>query len=960
MSNVALNTVYEILKETQNELHSEYVMSATLEELFNQNFLQDFKEKYMEQMIQEKHYYARVLFMLYSSEIKKLPFKNPNAFYLDNTQPKIEEIPEKFEIAPKNGTESNFSLLIKKLEINNCLDSIMIDIITFSLIPSLYFMFLEEDSINSFCNMILSLQSYYNNKDITRKLHYKLARSLFISPMFLFFIRRVMHNILQPMFDNPFLNNNDRSKKIIQQQIKSSFSDNICMIPSYIQVFLNQVKDTFNFLKECLFLPIINNPALFLVIDVISESESSLQMKKYSDILNLIFDDQLIQEISQIIVQNKDSENSHFIYENKNNIGKLESGIKIIDSVDLYAFHLIEKYIKNEDYTNNVNNPNADDKNCHDNYNVELDNNGNKIVNLFGALLDTEYKIYKAIPNENNVTNSFEFYNATQIVSDDYWMHFRKLLKDAQPLPFNYKPPDEPATNDSFLEMVNTFLVETGDPATVVDTNISFELFKKNFEIQSNMSKYRNDTNNYFFFTSEKEIRDKMKNLVLKHNEQEISMQQISKLKNGLISIREKREKSMKLLENVFNSRLIDLYLSSDATIKIPTRAYEIVPNPLRHNLQFEEYFAFQSSKAKKFIGNYCKYNFFHRFYKYVTFYSFLNLRPEIRKYDLILMNILNKYDGYDLVKGRAKLNKMFCNINVITNCSTKLKMALQSNTDPLTKSQEISGAFYLIRQIAENNFNLEGQDDMLPLLLYILPIINPFYIVSNLVFLYEFLFYRDDPFIDSSTIRNFSSIIEKILKMSGDYKNFSFMKLCFANSKKIELFVTGNNSELIVTALTVFITSMNNKDESIDGNRIKNEIDEKSGTFYSFSKNVSKLPENIFYSYFNIDFKVGKNIQFPEKLNENDDYALRMAVFCYKDMSSGGMNFFKKYPYDVKQFIAGKEIQSKIILCEDNIKPQWSLPNNIKIIDIQSFVYYMALTLNGLENPTNCMFPLD
>ena len=275
---------YEIMQQTQEKLHSKYMMSATLEECFNQNFFENFQKEFISQNTEGKQYYTRILLMSKYFRSTRHPFAEYKKYDSEKSKSPIIEIPARLD-----PTEvEDFASIFIELNENNALDQKLIDIITYSLIPSFYLMFLEKNSFVNFIEFINELKLNYEQNPQTNPLHYLFSRSLFVSPIFLTFVRKVLHNTLQPLYGS---DQSNISISRIKHQIILSFKENIHHIPSYMVHFFSDVKDTINFLDKCLFEPLIENPTLFLIVDF--NVVSNKKMTEFKEVLKLVFDEQL-------------------------------------------------------------------------------------------------------------------------------------------------------------------------------------------------------------------------------------------------------------------------------------------------------------------------------------------------------------------------------------------------------------------------------------------------------------------------------------------------------------------------------------------------------------------------------------------------------------------------------------------------------------------------------------------
>ena len=612
-----LQQVYSILVETQQSLHSESAMSADFEEAFNQELKQRIDKVFLDQMVGDKQYYLQIFFMNYFKKVNKLPFTNKEALLLTNRDGKSliiekkgegneERIPEIFSIYEGNVFLKTLIKLLnaKILSSESTPDStkILTDYVTYSLIPSLYLMFIESKSFNLFCKLICQLKKSYEDKTISDPFHYTLSRSLFVSPLFLKFIHQTIYPNIKYIYESHFPINYEQYRTSSQEKMLESFKSNLCFIPSYIPKFLREVKDTKNFLVESLFKPMFENPEQFLIIDIYHTDYDDI-INEIKNILQLIFTPNLIDHISQIIDSCNESEKSLFVKEKINN-NEITIYDRVINSIDIKVFSLINEII---------------------------DQKESKTIDLFSILNnDDQLKFYKTqFYGEKEKVNDI-IYKRTESSENDYWMHFRKLLKEAPPLPTNYSnfDPDEEITLSKFLEMTEELLVNTGDPFKYIESIYSYNQFKDNFKF--------NEIN------SQKNITKKMKALILKHDEQEKATKVFVKSRNDLNLLSFKKITTIELIQELYctvvtkNIPFPNDLPNPNANIK---SILDVLANPLKYITSFQSYFNIQGTISKKHFAD-C-YNIYYkvwynRYFHSLNFANYLSYRRDLIKYDEI------------------------------------------------------------------------------------------------------------------------------------------------------------------------------------------------------------------------------------------------------------------------------------------------------------------------------------
>lgn len=862
-----VDTAYQIICETQRKLHAEYVMSSTFEEFLNQDNLKTFKQSFISQNIKEKHYYTRVLFLT-TFNSNKIPFTNNNAFYLEDTESEIFQIPHIF-----NPSKSEvFARKLISLEERGALSNQLIDIITFSIIPSFFLMFLEKNAFTLFRKFI----NKFKKDTKPTQLGYQLSRSLFVSPMFLSFLRKIMHDILQPVYSSE---SSFTSTSRLQQLILDSFTKNVCFIPSYINLFFEKNDYIYEFLKECLFTPFIANPENFEIIDFNAKNDEKLH--NFTEILKTIFDDEFIKQIAGIIKENKNSEKSIFIPEKEEiEQTKAETNTIILDTIDkIVLFHLQQLFEEKVD-------PNFD---------------------LFESFTNVKYEMYRSlfeIKKKEKKNDAFLLATVINKSGDDdnefIWMFFRKLLKNAQPLPVASGLEHEPMNIDSFIKLIKKFILTSCDPFQIVDAEIPLQQF-------SSESFTDNKT-----ISSKDEFVEKMKNLVVKHDEQTIVMQLISKFQKELKFLTQSRQSSLDLMNKRFIVHLLDLHKIDENLdgIKIPTKSYDMIKYPQKYLDDFNKYMEVQKPKILKLFSFDCNKILCGRFYQNLDFYTYLTVRSDLRKFDDIAFDIFTRFinevfenvDGkMDIIVSKVK------NMSVFNSSFSKLNDSFNMNGDPITKLIEISSCIQKIIQDLALYSGEYGRDYSEPFINYVFATICPHHYVSNVVFIAEYLDYFNSMEIENDNmfltlVSSFESITEK----EPIFREYPLIRLTRTMNKRCELFISGNDPKIVAESLNAFVTMINQKNKMSDENvaSLANDINKEKGKVFLLQVPALRFNKKkmLFFTIF--DIRVGVDIKLDKVGNK--DYMLRLALFFFQKPK----NMFGKS--ELKNFINYNQFDNK------------------------------------------------
>lgn len=904
-----LKEVYDIIRETQQKLHSEHAMSAELDEVYNHKLIDQFNNSFHGQMAIDKHYFSRIFFLIYFSQQNEIPIDS-KSFNIKEISRKEVKISSLFSTDEDEQNNSNLSMTLMDLSTKGALTPLLIDYISFNIIPSLYLMFLESDHFDKFCNFIAKIKK----EDKNNYLHYLFSRSLFVSPMFLKFFRQSTYPIFNPIYNGHLPPNFcDLIKNIqikIQKDLLQSFRKNVCFIPSYIKIFLNQMKDTQKILTECLFKPFFENPDIYLVVDA-SITDFEDKMNSLKDLLKSVFSTDFIKEISKIIDENPDSEKTLFIQKNDTSKPTKSLYKKIINSVDQIVLEKMKNF---------------------------LEDNNPKQIDIFGNLIIDKYEIYASLFEDEENDHNAKIYQATQVGIDNCWMQFRKLLKESSPLPLNYVLPDEKVNSESFVNLIKELMFYTNDPYSAINAETSFNLFISAF---TNVR----DKN---IVSSRQDFKAKMQSLVKSHREQSVAMKQMSLFKSELFLLSTKKIDTIHLIQELYNTKLTYSVQTPDEQESLPTKPFVILSNIKQINSDFQQYRRSQSGKIAQLLNVDCTEILFRRFFNPIKFNQFCSYRRDLYKYDqatheafqqfIINLHPENETDTY-----HKHVIKAAKHIEFFTDLITELNKAFEADTDPITKLNDINKAMNLILTHFADKFCPDaGEDDFQSLRNIIISYANPPRFVSNVIYLLEFLY---DPSNPSYSDENFYRIIGGYEVIVKEAKNEIFhhnpiYSLARTHQKPIQLFFTGNDPDLLVETFNYFVGLTRAKEELIkeDANALIGKIQSQPNIPFCikarYFSNTDDNTDNKAHAFVNcllLDGIIGKDIEFDQTEGN------KIGIFVYKHNPTSGLaRFFQRNPPEVRNFLNSRIPNScKIFLFDqDEISvDDLNIRNNITIV---------------------------
>lgn len=295
----------------------------------------------LREIIESKRHFAKIqliIFYFRYKKLKKIPFKELNSININKQiSPELKILKDIWK--PENLSKKLRFLLGKEEKFSQ-----LIDCISYSIIPSLFCMFLEEETFELFTPFIQNLNK---NKGDAFNLQKLFSRPLFVSPHFLRFTRQVFYPLLRPFYANNLTFNAEQHVEKLREQIIKSIYANIDFCPLYIHQFLSKIQSDDQLLKgvmkESFFDSLIEFPALFQTIDpwlINSPQENS----KIIEILKATIDDGFIQKVTNIFIDPKSFEGRVFSFEE---MFAFIQDNKIIDNIDKFVTKKFERYSLN-------------------------------------------------------------------------------------------------------------------------------------------------------------------------------------------------------------------------------------------------------------------------------------------------------------------------------------------------------------------------------------------------------------------------------------------------------------------------------------------------------------------------------------------------------------------------------------------------------------------------------------
>lgn len=691
------NHVYQHLREIQKRIQNFSNQSPEFLRNETQVLTEKLEKQHTRYLPNIKLYYTKIFLMSYYLSENKFLFPN-----LDNLSFKVSEqefkyIPNEFDIKFPEGADCNLLLTLQKLDEMGCFNQAFTDLFTFCLIPSLYNIFIEKNSFNMFCQLIQKLKLYYDQQKIRTPLHFLFSREIFISPLFVSFLRQSFRSIFATFSPNQPIQNYENIKAKVEKSIRA----NKIRMPSYIKNFLNAIQNKHNFLKESFIKPLLNLPEVFTFIDYLKLRYGKARKSFYNSLLKNVFDDGFIEKFIQIIDDDNQSDNECFfnVYCEKINI----TSKKLTDSIDFNAFSVIIE---------------------------KLQGKSASPIDVFKNYDNSEFKIFYSNflnEKEKEPNNEEEEIKITDI--NNCWVYLLKLLHDAPELPPDLEQQNEIMTEEKFFEMVK---YNTVKPSESDESEELFEQFKFCF-LNDNAEASTLFSSKLFFDSKMRVVMNSLINPT--HYMEAIALAQLIFTHFSSCI----KEDIRHMNETLYFARLEKTPKFQELP-KVPTDEASVYKYSNKYINEFKKYA--QILKRNKYIViedlNVVKKYFF----KCLSFKNYLKSHPLLAKYDDIAMHVLPHLSVDPDLSLITESDYNVCDHwDLFDDIFYKIRSAFEEDGDPATKFSIINDLFDELTNFAVSYFNYHfGIDGLFPFLLGAIAKINPPHLISNCFFFGEYM----------------------------------------------------------------------------------------------------------------------------------------------------------------------------------------------------------------------------
>lgn len=746
---------YRILRDAQKELKSIECMGPNASDFINSS---EFEKDISIKMNQDKHIFDIILFLnlknIKSNFLQNLPFMSPTAIFKSDLKIREDTIPDQLNY-------SNIVDTIVQLYRKELIPDAFKDILTYSLIPSLYLMYREKRTFKHFCDFFNSLREKYNDKIIDEPLHLIFARSLFTTPSFLTFMHdsffSPMHYIINATLDGVHLND-------LRTEIFKCLKKNLKKMPSYFDFFIHRCFTKSNneidadgyqeLLTECLFKPLKKLPCQFLAVYPWFFDFSDSHKNETAIILDSVFDDSFIKGITKLFLTNVDNYFYSFI------------NARFYDESERYDFLKTKRIISTNDRIV-----------------LAAISLGITSIDMLprSVLQKKKYKLYRYNFNRNEA--SFETVHSRY----DVYSTIFELLKNGSNLPKS--PPFEgPLNAEVFRHLVRHYLVVRNEYTESTQSAYLFENLKSN------------DSSVNFMLSSVENLKtaltwiisDNIDHCELRRNYQ--VRKNLSGWNNSLV---------ISMMAQLYMALLTT---NTVYTIKQPT-VDEAIGDPITTFARFKEY----CQECCQMVGISDKHLsefiplFYHRFFLNVTFGAFLNKRRDLYQYDTEVHEYLEKNAPAFIsrIYETSQIDSSYFqnDFKYYTNVLRKLQRAFNDrSSEGIAKFISIHNALYEIRSILKRHHSSNGVNILIPTYLVILAHLNPPHFISNVIFLIDMV--HDCTFMNYNT-SSVNSILNIFLSMINEDLDTklpqSIALIGMSLQKKLEIDMSGNDTKLIV-----------------------------------------------------------------------------------------------------------------------------------------------------------------
>ncbi|KAK8836580.1 hypothetical protein M9Y10_037514 [Tritrichomonas musculus] len=683
----------------------------------------------------------------------------------------LRTISDIFSCQTSSNNQFNFVKTLIKLENKELLNQILIDYISYNLIPTFFNYFVERNSFNSFCTFIQQLQDNFEQQRIKINLHILLSRPLFQSPLLTEFLHHTICPFFRPLFQQGLNINDDKLIKDIQRNILSCIQQNIKSFPHNIKFFLEKFENKIDFLKECLFKPMSKRPELFLVSDYWNAGvpEEEIYLK---EMLQKVFDDELIEKVLSSIFENKYFDKCFINESEKVPIIQFKPMIKL-DLFDLECINLIQTCIEKID-------------------NNELNDDDSllSILSIYDNFHLRRYVLY-CVDFQLFENDYYKHQEISIKDMNDCWFHFNKMIKEAPPLPLNVNLPKEKVTIESFLDLVERYLVETCDQNTIESQRLSFNFFKENLLNNPKEQQYIQTKESLLFKTQ----------FLRKYAKDEtIQSQLITQFYFDSIELELKQTHSVRLID------LLSSSLASNIIQSIPKK------KPTKIDYQLDPNIIYENNVNSFLPNNYIDYNIdvksfpiisviMHRMFEGMSFSDFKSQRPELAKYDQMYDEAKSHFSIDFFVEDdffKSYMHTLFNrdNNDLFYLYKQEISKVFENDDDFISKFDDLSRIVNLFLSLVYDIYGIDGADYTVLLIEGLMSISNTPKFISN----HAFMSYAHNV----PTYQEFFMVDTYMaVSLLGDNCDLStVLNKSLKNKKITEIYIVGNDPEKMISLL--------------------------------------------------------------------------------------------------------------------------------------------------------------
>lgn len=878
---------FDIFRKYQNELYTEQCMAYDLEESTNRQRVEQYHQTFFHSSRDSKHFYDQIFLMEIWNrhpEVQVIPFANSELFFETEVDIVVTEISSKL-------ASLSISDTINELDNSLKTDQDLIDVITFSLLPSLYFFFSEEISFNNFCEFITKMQSHQESQSLD--FHFQFARSIFLSPLVLKSLNSFFALILEPFYSDVFTfsdyNLLPETIPNLRKELLDSLKDNVSQLPIYLSIFFSKVCSGENacspatYMKRCLFTPLLENPLLYQIVNS-RLFETPQQLEGMKNFLKELFSDEFINEFTEIIVNNQFFDKSLL---SPSDTGQLDSKAFfsrltshfILSTFDFYAIELI---LGKPEYTLL-----------------------SKIKEGTGI-----FKFYRCtflLPADD--PNSHQFYASSAVIREDPdlpFVYLKRLIRSAPPMPSQCDNEDASLTPQEFLQLIKDHFVNIGNPFTNFENQIAYKTIEESIDKIKNSLKYPD------------KLEAKLQSVKTSHSEEKVAAKVISFLENRINRIQVKKETVFQHMKRLF-LRVLTKF-SEVQTDKIPATTQDAEKDPIHTVSRFRSYFI--ANRPNSFQYNYVSQNchgiLAQRFYKNLRFSDFKACRPELDYYDKKVESFYsnNLSEVIRISRQKHKHNIIFDNLRILDDYAQSINRIFSNNCDPATKLEQLIETLDPFFPWLKTDFSLEGEDDTKPVFDVFFAYANPPNLISNSIYLFEYLFCLNEDFSQpgSSKYAFHNIIIFSLMKRTTDFifPEYDFLQYQLAKTghKNVDISILGNNKEMTMNVYNQIIDLFDPKHEtyqvlSPDKFKSKDILFQTTKSFTSFDK------YNVCYNVVVRNLKLYVK-QVPNEPPRDENCNGRIGIFTLKmsdlkepTISGILMPFHNSNDYDFKVVIS-------------------------------------------------------